>query len=193
MAALATMVGDDTYGDFEAEARKRLGTRDPRDWSIFLALGCPIWTEEPISSDAASPPGHRAASTSFLRSSSRCELVQSCCPVLFLQACNRRVTLADGSGSIVAPGRSNLAAPIIFRVSSGFDAAASLTRCTSGANDDYSNNRGEYGEPGMQSIGHCNTGSGVFGTFFRAEANHDRGRFDPRWRCTSNARALRRS
>jgi predicted nucleic acid-binding protein len=49
MAALATIVGDDLYGDFEAEARKRLGTRDPEDWPILaaaLALGCPIWTED---------------------------------------------------------------------------------------------------------------------------------------------------
>jgi predicted nucleic acid-binding protein len=49
MAALGTVVGDDFYGDFEAEARKRLGTRDPEDWPILaaaLALGCPIWTED---------------------------------------------------------------------------------------------------------------------------------------------------
>lgn len=49
MAALATMVGDDLYSDFEAEARKRLGARDPEDWPVLaaaLALGCPIWTED---------------------------------------------------------------------------------------------------------------------------------------------------
>ena len=49
MAALATIVGDDLYGDFEAEARKRLGSRDPEDWPILaaaLALDCPIWTED---------------------------------------------------------------------------------------------------------------------------------------------------
>ena len=49
MAALATIVGDDLYGDFEAEARKRLAARDPEDWPILaaaLALGCPIWTED---------------------------------------------------------------------------------------------------------------------------------------------------
>jgi predicted nucleic acid-binding protein len=49
MAALATIVGDELYGDFEAEARKRLGARDPEDWPILaaaLALGCPIWTED---------------------------------------------------------------------------------------------------------------------------------------------------
>jgi predicted nucleic acid-binding protein len=49
MAALVTLVGDDLYRDFEAEARKRLGARDPEDWPILaaaLALGCPIWTED---------------------------------------------------------------------------------------------------------------------------------------------------
>jgi len=49
MAALGTMVSQDLYGDFEAEARKRLGARDPEDWPILaaaLALGCPIWTED---------------------------------------------------------------------------------------------------------------------------------------------------
>ncbi len=49
MAALATIVSDDLYSDFEAEARKRLGTRDPEDWPILaaaLALDCPIWTED---------------------------------------------------------------------------------------------------------------------------------------------------
>src|SRR5215467_954077 len=43
------MVGDDLYGDFETEARKRLSRRDPEDWPILaaaLALGCPIWTED---------------------------------------------------------------------------------------------------------------------------------------------------
>ena len=45
IAALVTMVGDDLYRDFEVEARKRLGARDPEDWPILaaaLALGCPI-------------------------------------------------------------------------------------------------------------------------------------------------------
>jgi predicted nucleic acid-binding protein len=49
MAALATIVNEDLYGDFEAEARKRLGARDPEDWPILaaaLALDCPIWTED---------------------------------------------------------------------------------------------------------------------------------------------------
>jgi predicted nucleic acid-binding protein len=49
MAALGTIVSQDLYGDFEAEARKRLGVRDPEDWPILaaaLALGCPIWTED---------------------------------------------------------------------------------------------------------------------------------------------------
>ena len=49
MVALGTVVSQDLYGDFEAEARKRLGARDPEDWPILaaaLALGCPIWTED---------------------------------------------------------------------------------------------------------------------------------------------------
>ncbi len=49
MAALVTMIGEDLYGDFEDEARKRLGVRDPEDWPILaaaLALNCPIWTED---------------------------------------------------------------------------------------------------------------------------------------------------
>lgn len=49
MAALGSVVGQDLYCDFEAEARKRLGARDPEDWPILaaaLALGCPIWTED---------------------------------------------------------------------------------------------------------------------------------------------------
>jgi predicted nucleic acid-binding protein len=47
--AFGTVLSRDLYGDFEAEARKRLGSRDPEDWPILasaLALGCPIWTED---------------------------------------------------------------------------------------------------------------------------------------------------
>ena len=49
MVGLADLVGPDLYGEFESEARKRLGARDPDDWPILpaaLALGCPIWTED---------------------------------------------------------------------------------------------------------------------------------------------------
>ena len=49
VAALADLVTTDLYGDYEVEARKRLGNRDPEDWPILasaLALGCPIWTED---------------------------------------------------------------------------------------------------------------------------------------------------
>jgi len=49
LADLGTIVSLDVYGDFEAEARKRLGARDPEDWPVLataLALGCPIWTED---------------------------------------------------------------------------------------------------------------------------------------------------
>jgi predicted nucleic acid-binding protein len=46
---LLERVGDEVYGDFEAEARERLEMRDQDDWPILataLALGCPIWTED---------------------------------------------------------------------------------------------------------------------------------------------------
>jgi predicted nucleic acid-binding protein len=46
---LMEVVGSDVYGEFEAEARERLGLRDPDDWPILasaLALRCPIWTED---------------------------------------------------------------------------------------------------------------------------------------------------
>jgi predicted nucleic acid-binding protein len=49
LEALGTLVEQDLYAEFEAEARKRLGTRDPDDWPILaaaLALRCPIWTED---------------------------------------------------------------------------------------------------------------------------------------------------
>ena len=43
------LIGSEVYGDFESEARERLGERDPEDWPILaaaLAIGCPIWTED---------------------------------------------------------------------------------------------------------------------------------------------------
>ena len=46
---MGEFVGAEDYGEFEAEARMRLGTRDPDDWPILaaaLALGCPNWTED---------------------------------------------------------------------------------------------------------------------------------------------------
>ena len=49
IASLGEFVGVEVYGEFEAEARMRLGTRDPDDWPILaaaLALACPIWTED---------------------------------------------------------------------------------------------------------------------------------------------------
>jgi predicted nucleic acid-binding protein len=49
VTALADLVSTDLYGEYEAEARTRLGIRDPEDWPILasaLALGCPIWTED---------------------------------------------------------------------------------------------------------------------------------------------------
>jgi predicted nucleic acid-binding protein len=49
LGRLMEVIGRDVYGEFEAEARERLGRRDPEDWPILataLALGCPIWTED---------------------------------------------------------------------------------------------------------------------------------------------------
>jgi PIN domain len=58
---LADLVTTDLYGDYEAEVRKRLGTRDPDDWPILasaLALGCRSGLTMQTSSDAALPLGH---------------------------------------------------------------------------------------------------------------------------------------
>ena len=49
LGRLLERVGDEVYGDFEAEARERLEMRDQDDWPILataLSLGCPIWTED---------------------------------------------------------------------------------------------------------------------------------------------------
>jgi len=49
LGRLVETIGSDVYGEFEAEARERLGQRDPEDWPILAAaleLGCPIWTED---------------------------------------------------------------------------------------------------------------------------------------------------
>jgi predicted nucleic acid-binding protein len=49
LVRLVEVIGSDVYGEFEGEARERLGQRDPEDWPILaaaLALGCPIWTED---------------------------------------------------------------------------------------------------------------------------------------------------
>lgn len=49
LGRLMERVGDEVYGDFEAEARERLEMRDQDDWPILaaaLAIGCPIWTED---------------------------------------------------------------------------------------------------------------------------------------------------
>jgi len=47
---LAQPVEFETYARFEALARQRLALRDEDDWPILataLAVGCPIWTEDP--------------------------------------------------------------------------------------------------------------------------------------------------
>jgi predicted nucleic acid-binding protein len=49
LAGTIELIGSEIYGEFEAEARERLGQRDPDDWPILasaLALGCPVWTED---------------------------------------------------------------------------------------------------------------------------------------------------
>ena len=69
--ALAIVMGDDLYGDFEAEARKRLGTCDRRTgrfWQRPLLLTVPSGRKTPIFSDVVSPPGLPAVSTFFSRS-----------------------------------------------------------------------------------------------------------------------------
>ena len=49
LAHLVEPIGSEVYGEFEAEARERLGERGPEDWPILasaLAVGCPVWTED---------------------------------------------------------------------------------------------------------------------------------------------------
>jgi predicted nucleic acid-binding protein len=49
LVALCEVVSPDLYAEFETQARRRLGSRDPDDWRILaraLALNCPIWTED---------------------------------------------------------------------------------------------------------------------------------------------------
>jgi predicted nucleic acid-binding protein len=49
LRGLVELIGCEVYGDFESQARERLGDRDPDDWPILasaLAIGCPIWTED---------------------------------------------------------------------------------------------------------------------------------------------------
>jgi predicted nucleic acid-binding protein len=49
LRSLVVLIGSEVYGELEAGARERLGTRDPEEWPILasaLALGCPIWTED---------------------------------------------------------------------------------------------------------------------------------------------------
>jgi predicted nucleic acid-binding protein len=49
MLRLMEVIGAEVYGASEAEARARLGTRDPEDWPVLaaaLTVGCPIRTED---------------------------------------------------------------------------------------------------------------------------------------------------
>lgn len=49
LGGMVQLIASEVYGEFEAEARERLGQRDPEDWPILaaaLAFRCPIWTED---------------------------------------------------------------------------------------------------------------------------------------------------
>jgi len=49
LGRLVELIGSEVYGEFEGEARERMGQRDPEDWPVLaaaLAIGCPIWTED---------------------------------------------------------------------------------------------------------------------------------------------------
>jgi predicted nucleic acid-binding protein len=49
LQSLIEPIGEEAYGHFEAEARRRLRGRDEEDWPILataLSLSCAIWTED---------------------------------------------------------------------------------------------------------------------------------------------------
>jgi predicted nucleic acid-binding protein len=48
LGRMVELIGSEVYGEFEAEARERLGHRDPERpvLAAALALRCPIWTED---------------------------------------------------------------------------------------------------------------------------------------------------
>jgi predicted nucleic acid-binding protein len=49
IVSVIDLVSAEVYGSYEAEARRRIGTRDPDDWPILasaLTFSCPIWTED---------------------------------------------------------------------------------------------------------------------------------------------------
>jgi len=49
LQSLVKPIDQDTYGEFEQEARLRLRGRDEDDWPVLasaLALACPIWSED---------------------------------------------------------------------------------------------------------------------------------------------------
>lgn len=67
---LVELIGCEVYGDFEAEARERLGGRDADDWPILasaLAIGCPIWTEDTDFFGCGVPTWTTARVAMFLR------------------------------------------------------------------------------------------------------------------------------
>ena len=67
LVGLADLVSPDRYGDYEAEARKRLGSRDPATGRFShqpLHLVARSGPKTPTSLDVALPPGRLIASRS---------------------------------------------------------------------------------------------------------------------------------
>jgi len=68
LIGLVELIGSEVYGDFERDARERLGERDPDDWPILasaLAIGCQSGQKTPTSSGAEYRHGLPAASPCF--------------------------------------------------------------------------------------------------------------------------------
>jgi predicted nucleic acid-binding protein len=70
LRGLVELIGSEIYGDFEDQARERLGDRDPDDWPILasaLAIRCPIWTEDTDFFGCGVPTWTTSRVTVFLR------------------------------------------------------------------------------------------------------------------------------
>ena len=80
LRGLVELIGCEVYGDYERDARERLGERDPEDWPILaaaLAIGCPSGQKTLISSGAEYPLGLPAESRCIcatLRNSRECRM-----------------------------------------------------------------------------------------------------------------------
>ena len=83
LIGLVELIGSEVYGDFERDARERLGERDPDDWPILasaLAIGCQSGQKTPTSSGAEYRHGLPAASPCFcatLRNRRECIGIES--------------------------------------------------------------------------------------------------------------------